>query len=66
MLTSDFPKGPGETRCVGRATPTDVKTLLGRQAFGLEPFVANEEVDDSKFIKEVNDILFNTQVAFDG
>ncbi|KAG6887565.1 hypothetical protein C0992_011788 [Termitomyces sp. T32_za158] len=54
--------GPGEAKCVGRASPTDVKTLLGRQAFGLEPFVANEG-DDPEFIKKVNDILFNAQVA---
>ncbi|KAG6819433.1 hypothetical protein H0H93_011921 [Arthromyces matolae] len=52
----DFPKGPGETKCIGRATPEDVKTVLGRRAFGLERFEVNEG-DDAEFIKTANEIL---------
>ncbi|KAG6900783.1 hypothetical protein C0995_003188, partial [Termitomyces sp. Mi166 len=56
----DFPKGPGESKCVGRATPADVKTLLGHRALGLEPFVADlEKRDDPALIKIANDILFD-------
>ncbi|KAG6829567.1 hypothetical protein H0H92_004115 [Tricholoma furcatifolium] len=52
----DFPKGPGETKCVGRATPEDVKTVMGRQAFGLEPFVVKEG-DNPEFIRTANEIV---------
>ncbi|KAG6917418.1 hypothetical protein DXG01_002503 [Tephrocybe rancida] len=54
----DFPKGPGESQCVGRATPADISSLEGRRAFGLEPFEVNEG-GDPNFIKTVNDILFS-------
>ncbi|KAG6816961.1 hypothetical protein H0H87_001275 [Tephrocybe sp. NHM501043] len=53
----DFPKGPGESNCIGRATAQDVISLEGRRAFGLEPFEATKG-DDPNFIKAANDILF--------
>ncbi|KAG5338509.1 hypothetical protein C0989_007247 [Termitomyces sp. Mn162] len=51
-------QGPDETKYVGRTTSADVKTLMGRRAFGLEQFVAIE-TDDPRFIQKVNDMLFD-------
>ncbi|KAH0580174.1 hypothetical protein H2248_001698 [Termitomyces sp. 'cryptogamus'] len=62
VFPAHFSKGPDETKYVGRATSADVKTLMGRRAFGLEPFVANE-IDDPRFIQKVNDMLFDDQVV---
>ncbi|KAF8070215.1 hypothetical protein FPV67DRAFT_1413151 [Lyophyllum atratum] len=54
----DFPKGPGESNCVGRATPADVTSVEGRRAFGLEPFEVKGGEKSKSFIKTMNDLLF--------
>ncbi|KAG7091217.1 hypothetical protein E1B28_010268 [Marasmius oreades] len=48
----DFPGGEGESKFVGRGTVNDIKTKLGRQAYGLEPFAVT-----SPFMEKANTIL---------
>ncbi|KIK58621.1 hypothetical protein GYMLUDRAFT_45222 [Collybiopsis luxurians FD-317 M1] len=49
----DFPGGKGESQFIGRGNVNDIKSRLGLQAFGFEPF----EEAGSEFVKKANSII---------
>jgi hypothetical protein len=56
---SDFPGGEGESKCVGRGSIEDVKSVEGRRMLGFEKFEILPGIsrEDKEFIDNVNRIL---------
>ncbi|KAF7783193.1 hypothetical protein Agabi119p4_2569 [Agaricus bisporus var. burnettii] len=55
----DFPGGEGESKCMGRGSIEDVKSVQGRLMLGFEKFGGSSEAskEDKEFFDRVNRIL---------